>query len=77
LIYHALPVQIGRYHGHKELNSTKMQLQNRVLEQEQEKRKEYLECWRDLMFLKKYLFIALKDYWDLSPWGRMYSLPRC
>ncbi|MHC4307622.1 MAG: hypothetical protein ACYSR7_03245 [Planctomycetota bacterium] len=51
---------------HKELNNKKMQLQNRVLELEQEKRKEYLECWRDLMFLKKYLFMALKDYWDLS-----------
>jgi len=42
-----------------------MQLENNVLELEKEKRKEYLECWRDLMFLKKYLLSSLKDYWDL------------
>ena len=50
----------------KELNNKKMQLESRELELYQEKRKEYLECWRDLMFLKKYLFMALKDYWDSS-----------
>ncbi len=50
----------------KELNNKKMQLQDNVLELDKERRKEYLECWRDLMFLKKYLFSALKDYWDLS-----------
>lgn len=50
----------------KNLNKTKMQLENNVLELEKEKRKEYLECWRDLMFLKKYLLTSLKDYWDLT-----------
>jgi len=30
----------------------KAQLENNVLELEREKRTEYLECWRDLMFLK-------------------------
>ena len=49
----------------KEVNKMKMQLENNVLELEKEKRKEYLECWRDLMFLKKYLLSSLKDYWDL------------
>lgn len=49
----------------KAVNKTKMQLENNVLELEKEKRKEYLECWRDLMFLKKYLLSSLKDYWDL------------
>jgi predicted nucleic acid-binding protein len=42
------------------------QLEANVLELEQEKRKEYLECWRDLMFMKKYLLTSLKDYWDLA-----------
>jgi hypothetical protein len=50
----------------KDSTNTKMQLENNVLELEKEKRREYLECWRDLMFLKKYLLTALKDYWDLS-----------
>lgn len=49
----------------RDINTTKMQLENSVLELEKEKRKEYLECWRDLMFLKKYLLTSLKDYWDL------------
>lgn len=43
----------------------KIKFENNALELEKEKRKEYLECWRDLMFLKKYLLTALKDYWDL------------
>ena len=50
---------------YKEINDLKMHLEDNVLELEKEKRKEYLECWRDLMSLKKYLLIALKDYWDL------------
>lgn len=36
-----------------------------VLELERERRSEGLECWRDLMFLKKYLMGSLKDYWEL------------
>ena len=50
----------------KEITSQKMQLENNVLELEKEKRKEYLECWKDLMSLKTYLLIALKDFWDVS-----------
>lgn len=50
----------------KDLSSTRMKLEGNVLDLEKEKRKEYLECWRDLSFLKKYLLSALKDYWDLS-----------
>lgn len=48
-----------------EIKDKKMQLENNVLELEKDKRKEYLECFRDLMFLKKYLLTSLKDYWDL------------
>jgi hypothetical protein len=47
----------------KKLNS---KFENNVLELEKDKRKEYLECWRDLMFMNKYLLSALKDYWDLT-----------
>jgi len=49
----------------KEMNSDKMQLEEMVLGLEKEKRKEYLECWKDMMFLKRYLLFALKEYWDL------------
>jgi len=50
---------------YKEINDLKVHIEDNVLELDKEKRKEYLECWRDLMFLKKYLLVALKDYWDL------------
>jgi len=43
----------------------KSQAESDVLELKQERRKEELECWRDLMFLKKYLMVSLKDYWEL------------
>ena len=46
----------------EEVNNHKLKLQNNILELEQEKRKEYLECWRDLTILKKYLLSALKDF---------------
>jgi hypothetical protein len=49
----------------QEINKMKMHLEDNILELEQEKRKEYLECWRDLMYLKKNLLVALKDFWDL------------
>ncbi len=42
------------------------QLENQVFDLEKEKRQEYLTCWKDLMFLKKYLLSALKDYWTVS-----------
>lgn len=48
-----------------EINNQKSKLEKNILELEKEKRQEYLECWRDLMLLKKYLLSALKDFWDL------------
>ncbi|MCX5698651.1 MAG: hypothetical protein NTX01_03005 [Candidatus Omnitrophica bacterium] len=42
------------------------QLESQVKDLEKEKRQEYHECWKDLMFLKKYLLSALKDYWNLG-----------
>ena len=50
----------------KDIIKAKMESENNILELKKEKRKEYLECWRDLMFLKKYLLIAFKEYWDLT-----------
>lgn len=50
----------------KDIGETKTQIETNVLELEKEKRKEGLECWRDLMFLKKYLMVSLKDYWELD-----------
>jgi hypothetical protein len=49
-----------------EINKHKIKIENNILDLEKEKRKEYLECWRDLMFLKKYLMSALKDFWELT-----------
>ncbi len=47
-------------------SKAKMQIEDKVLDLEKEKRNEYLECWKDLMGLKKYLLTALKDYWNLN-----------
>lgn len=41
-----------------------IKIESSVNELEGEKRKENLEVWRDLMFLKKYLMSALREYWD-------------
>ena len=46
-------------------------IEDKILNLEQEKRKEQLECWRDLMFLKKYLMTSLKEYWDLVKRGEV------
>ena len=56
----------------KDLDETKARIKTNVLELEKEKRQEGLECWRDLMFLKKYLMVSLKDYWELV--GRRNTL---
>lgn len=48
------------------LSRRRTQLENQVLELDKEKRQEYLSCWKDLMFLKRYLLSALKDYWTIS-----------
>jgi len=49
----------------KDIGKIRIQLEDNILELNKEKRKEYLECWRDLMFLKKYLLSAFREYWDL------------
>jgi hypothetical protein len=59
----------------KDTNKRRSQLESSVLELEKEKRKEYLECWRDLMFLKKYLLSSLKDYWNIVKKRDLLSYP--
>ncbi len=49
----------------KDIKNIKLQFENNLLSLREEKRKEHLECWKDLMFLKKYLMTALREYWDL------------
>lgn len=49
----------------RDVDEAKTRIKTNVLELEREKRQEGLECWRDLMFLKKYLMVSLKDYWEL------------
>lgn len=46
--------------------SRRTQLEDRIFSIENEKRREEVFCWRDLMFLRKYLMGALKDYWLAS-----------
>jgi len=55
----------------EEVRKLKVDIEDRLLNLEQEKRKEELECWRDLMFLQKYLMSSLKEYWDLVKRGEV------
>ena len=50
----------------QEFNELKGNLEKKILALDQEMRKEQLECWRDLMFLNKYLMSALREYWDFK-----------
>ena len=50
----------------QEFNQLKNDLEKKVLKLESEKRNEQVECWRDLMQLKKDLMFALREYWDLA-----------
>ncbi len=46
------------------MEKKRFQLNDNILELRREKRKEYLECWKDLMLLKKDLQISLREYWN-------------
>jgi hypothetical protein len=48
----------------EDINQKSTRLKENILELQREKRKEYLECWKDLMLLKKYLQVSLKEYWN-------------
>ena len=48
------------------LSRRRTQLESRLIDLGKEKRQEYLTCWKDLMFLKRYLLSAFKDYWNIS-----------
>jgi len=47
-----------------EIKKLEKKFDDSVLDLEKEKREEDLECWRDLMSLKRYLMSAFRDYWD-------------
>jgi serine/threonine protein kinase len=49
-----------------EIKKFEKEFKDGVLDLEKEKRKEYLECWRDMVNIKKYLLIAFKEYWDFA-----------
>lgn len=49
------------------------QLESLILDLNKQKRTEALECWRDLMFIKKYLMSALSEYWTLSKRQQLLS----
>ena len=49
----------------QEMNKRKLKLEDRAHKLEEEKRREQVESWRDIMFLKKYLLSALREYWDV------------
>jgi hypothetical protein len=42
------------------------QIEDSIQDLEQEKRKERVECWCDLMNLKKDLLAAFREYWNLA-----------
>lgn len=54
------------YNPDTNFTKRKTNLEKQIFSLEEQKRTEDLTCWRDLMFLKKYLMSALKDYWKLS-----------
>lgn len=59
----SIPIQYS-FELAKSLNKTKGHIEKNIISLEQEKRKELLDCWRDMMLLKKYLMSSLTDYWS-------------
>ncbi len=49
-----------------EVASQKTKIEKNIVDLDQEKRKEYIECWNDLMELKKTLLLTLKDFWEVA-----------
>jgi len=49
------------------------QLETQIFDLKKQKRTEALECWRDMMVLKKYLMMALSEYWKLSKRQQLLS----
>lgn len=49
----------------RETDTLKMHFRNQIFELEKEKRREYLECWKDLLFLKKELLPVLEEFLSL------------
>ena len=47
------------------LDEARFRIKESVFELERERRAEGVECWRDLMGLKRDLMTSLKEYWEL------------
>jgi len=62
----ALENQENPYQFDIEIKKLERKLENSVLDLEKEKREEYIECWRDMMNIKRYLMMAFKEYWDFA-----------
>jgi len=54
------------YRLNPDLTSRRTKLEGEILRLDEEKRKTYLECWKNLFDLKKELLSGLKDYWLIS-----------
>ena len=54
------------YRLNPELTGRRTKLESEILRLDEEKRKTYLECWKNLFELKKELLSGLKDYWLIS-----------
>ncbi len=54
------------YSLNPQLTSRRTKLESEILRLDEEKRKTYLECWKNLFELKKELLSGLKDYWVIS-----------
>jgi len=52
------------FEGFTHKRELREQIEKDLLELNKEERKEKLECWRDQMFLRKYLMGALRGYWN-------------
>lgn len=48
------------------LDEARFRIKESVFELERERRAEGVECWRDLMGLRRDLMTSLKDYWELN-----------
>ena len=56
----------GNYNPDNNFLKRKTNLEKQMFSFEEQKRTEDLNCWKDLMFIRKYLMSALQDYWKIS-----------
>ncbi len=57
-----------------DFSSRRTQIEVQIIDLEKEKRQEDLVFWKDIATLKKYLMIALADYWDIARKNKLLNL---